>query len=252
MSGRRTPLRPRVHRQARLGSRILLVEDNPDNRRLAARVLEGAGAVVDNAENGETAVAMARETLYDLILMDLMMPVMDGFEAAVRIRENEIRSQPGPHRGLDGARDRRLSRSMPRLGHGRLPLEAVQEGKTRGAREPMGRSEAYRAGSRRRCGQPPHREAVSHARRRISAALRCERPRSPRSFPPPENQPRAPGHGDARPLRLRRRGGAPSKRGRRERSHRGDDRAYRNVRAQAVSPRRERPPCCRSRSNEED
>ena len=69
--------------------RVLLVEDNLDNRRLAERVLHDAGALVDTAENGSDAVEMAGHILYDLIVMDLMMPVMDGFEAATKIRENE-------------------------------------------------------------------------------------------------------------------------------------------------------------------
>ncbi len=111
------PTPPQSHRHARLSNRILLVEDNPDNRRLAARVLEGAGAVVDNAENGEAAVAMASETLYNLILMDLMMPVMDGFEAAVRIRENESAPNRVPIVALtahatEGFRDRCLASGM--------------------------------------------------------------------------------------------------------------------------------------------
>ncbi|TDI44520.1 MAG: response regulator [Acidobacteria bacterium] len=69
--------------------RVLLVEDNIDNQRLAERVLHDAGALVDTAENGKDAVEMAGHILYDLIVMDLMMPVMDGFEAATKIRENE-------------------------------------------------------------------------------------------------------------------------------------------------------------------
>jgi PAS domain S-box-containing protein len=102
---------------ARLSHRILLVEDNPDNQRLAARVLENAGATVDNAENGEIAVAMAKETLYDLVLMDLMMPVMDGFQAAARIRENEAAPNRVPIVALtahatEGFRDRCLAAGM--------------------------------------------------------------------------------------------------------------------------------------------
>jgi PAS domain S-box-containing protein len=104
-------------RETRLPHRILLVEDNPDNRRLAARVLEGAGALVDNAENGEVAVAMAKDSLYDLILMDLMMPVMDGFQATVRIRESETAPNRVPIVALtahatEGFRDRCLASGM--------------------------------------------------------------------------------------------------------------------------------------------
>ena len=70
--------------------RILLVEDNRDNQKLAERVLESSGARVDTAENGREAVTMAAQTLYDLIIMDLMMPVMDGFQATEEIRAEEV------------------------------------------------------------------------------------------------------------------------------------------------------------------
>ena len=69
--------------------RVLLVEDNIDNQRLAERVLRDAGALVDTAENGKDAVEMAGHIIYDLIVMDLMMPIMDGFEAAAKIRDKE-------------------------------------------------------------------------------------------------------------------------------------------------------------------
>jgi PAS domain S-box-containing protein len=111
------PERAEIARKSRLPHRILLVEDNRDNQKLAARFLEGAGARVDNAENGEVAVAMAKETLYDLILMDLMMPVMDGFQATARIRESETAPNRVPIVALtahatEGFRDRCLAAGM--------------------------------------------------------------------------------------------------------------------------------------------
>jgi CheY-like chemotaxis protein len=111
------PVPSEVARETRLPHRILLVEDNPDNQRLAARVLEGAGARVDNAENGEVAVGMAKDTLYDLVVMDLMMPVMDGFQATARIRESEIAPNRVPIVALtahatEGFRDRCLASGM--------------------------------------------------------------------------------------------------------------------------------------------
>ena len=111
------PVLAEAARETRLPHRILLVEDNPDNQRLAARVLEGAGALVDNAENGEVAAAMAKDTLYDLILMDLMMPVMDGFQATARIRESEAAPNRVPIVALtahatEGFRDRCLASGM--------------------------------------------------------------------------------------------------------------------------------------------
>jgi CheY-like chemotaxis protein len=66
--------------------RILLVEDNPDNQNLGRRMLEKAGYEVDVAENGKVAVEAVHKSHYDLILMDVQMPGMDGFSATREIR----------------------------------------------------------------------------------------------------------------------------------------------------------------------
>ncbi|HEX3037321.1 MAG TPA: response regulator [Thermodesulfobacteriota bacterium] len=68
---------------------ILLVEDNRDNQNLAKKILEKAGYGVYVAENGEEAVKAVRGGNYDLILMDIQMPVMDGFGATQEIRKWE-------------------------------------------------------------------------------------------------------------------------------------------------------------------
>jgi PAS domain S-box-containing protein len=72
------------HRHA--GARLLLVEDNEINREVALELLHGVGLVVETAENGQEAVDKAREASFDLVLMDVQMPVMDGFEATQKIR----------------------------------------------------------------------------------------------------------------------------------------------------------------------
>lgn len=73
----------------RLGGRVLVVDDNSVNRKILARQLELAGTSADMAAGGEEALALWRSRRYDLMLADLQMPDMDGFELARRIREGE-------------------------------------------------------------------------------------------------------------------------------------------------------------------
>ncbi|MDY0037151.1 MAG: response regulator [Zoogloea oleivorans] len=68
------------------GGRILLAEDNPINQEVALALLAGAGLEVDLAEDGQDAVDKARTAAYDLILMDMQMPVLDGLGATRLIR----------------------------------------------------------------------------------------------------------------------------------------------------------------------
>ncbi len=72
------------------GARVLVVEDTPFNILLAVQLLEGWNAVVDVAENGLEAVVKMQQREYDLVLMDLQMPVMDGYTATQKIREFNI------------------------------------------------------------------------------------------------------------------------------------------------------------------
>ncbi|MBL4592296.1 MAG: response regulator [Flavobacteriales bacterium] len=67
------------------GKRILLVEDDLFNQVLAIKVLEGVGCQVTTANNGEEAVSKTQNEQFDAILMDLHMPVLDGFEATKQI-----------------------------------------------------------------------------------------------------------------------------------------------------------------------
>lgn len=74
-------------REQKAGCRILLVEDEPINQMIACELLRDAALNVQVADNGKEAVEMALATPFDLILMDMQMPVMDGITAAYHIRE---------------------------------------------------------------------------------------------------------------------------------------------------------------------
>jgi two-component system, cell cycle response regulator DivK len=66
--------------------RILLVEDNADNRYLVTLLLEGSGFVVCSAANGTEALAAVAEEIFSVVLLDLQLPDIDGFEVARQIR----------------------------------------------------------------------------------------------------------------------------------------------------------------------
>ncbi|MCK6405927.1 MAG: ATP-binding protein [Rhodocyclaceae bacterium] len=97
---------------------VLLVEDNPINQRLAVTLLERKGHRVQVTGNGEEALHALAEAPFDLVLMDVQMPVMDGFEATRRIRERE--ALQGGHQvivamtanAMQGDRERCLNAGM--------------------------------------------------------------------------------------------------------------------------------------------
>jgi CheY-like chemotaxis protein len=75
-----------------MAARLLLVEDNPENRDMLSRRLLRRGFTLTFAANGEEAVTRAVEDRPDLVLMDLSLPIIDGWEATRRIRSNPITS----------------------------------------------------------------------------------------------------------------------------------------------------------------
>jgi two-component system, sensor histidine kinase and response regulator len=72
-----------------IGARVLLVEDNDINQQVAREILEGAGLIVSLAGNGQEAVTAVQTGDYDVVLMDIQMPVMDGYAATRAIRRDD-------------------------------------------------------------------------------------------------------------------------------------------------------------------
>jgi len=71
------------------GANVLLVEDNEINQQVAGEILEGAGLNITLANDGQEAVNAVKESDYDAVLMDVQMPVMDGYTATREIRKDD-------------------------------------------------------------------------------------------------------------------------------------------------------------------
>ena len=88
-TGERPPLPTGVEAFEGNGRRVLLVEDNAINRTLAQRLLQKRGFTVTIAVDGKESIAAMEKAEFDLVLMDIQMPEMDGFEATAEIRKRE-------------------------------------------------------------------------------------------------------------------------------------------------------------------
>ncbi len=70
-----------------MSARILYIEDNPDNRLLVRRVLMAEGYVIEEAADGVTGLAMAEASPPNLVLMDINLPEIDGYEVTARLKQ---------------------------------------------------------------------------------------------------------------------------------------------------------------------
>ena len=77
-----------------MSGRVLLVEDNPINQAVALELMHTVGLVADTADNGAEALEAVQQHDYDLVLMDLQMPVMDGLQATAMIRQKGLMDLP--------------------------------------------------------------------------------------------------------------------------------------------------------------
>jgi CheY-like chemotaxis protein len=128
---RRAPAARAVPGKAVRPLRVLLAEDNPVNRALATRLLEKRGHTVVTVENGREAVAAVEKQSFDLAVIDIQMPVMDGLQAVGLIRRLEEETGR-PHlpaialtaHAMSGDRDRCLAAGMD--GYLPKPINADQ------------------------------------------------------------------------------------------------------------------------------
>ena len=82
--------------------RILMVDDNPEIREVVSVLLEGEGFVIDEAQSGRDALAHIKNYTYDLILLDVMMPGLNGYQTCVEIRRESKCADPVFKRKIAG------------------------------------------------------------------------------------------------------------------------------------------------------
>ena len=148
--------------------RILVAEDNEFNAQLLEQLLARRGHRVRLANNGREALALAEEGVFDLLLLDVHMPELDGFQV---VRGDSgagaVRGGPSARHRLDGALAERRPRALPGGRHGRLPDQADR---------PRGALRGHRSGVGRPAGVRGAAGLVHGARRSWSTRIRCSRP----------------------------------------------------------------------------
>ena len=201
---RRRPSRSSIPAMAaRHPLRILLAEDNVVNQKLALRLLQQMGYRADLASNGIEAVESVQRQTYDVVLMDVQMPEMDGLEAVAPDQRALAADGAAAHRRDDGQRHAGRPRDVPRRRHGRLPDQAdPRRAAGRGAEPgvPHARSDDERTHDRSRDLRRAQgdRPAPSSSRELVDTFLaggaddarRSARARSPRRMPTSSAAPR--------------------------------------------------------------
>ncbi len=106
-----------AERHAKYRIRVLVAEDNPINQKVSVRLLERMGVQADVVPDGKQAVEAVKQHAYDLVFMDLQMPVMDGWDATIAIRRletnGEIASRPVPAEQEEKAKEGAGRRHLP-------------------------------------------------------------------------------------------------------------------------------------------
>ena len=178
------------------GPQILLVDDNPTNLQVLYQTLDGNGYRLLAARSGKDAISIAERAVPDLILLDVMMPEMDGFETCARLKARSAHPRCRGHLSLGADRaERQGARSRARRGgfrqqavpgggsarqsqdapdDSRSPEAASQAQRGAGARADRGSGAASR-------GERPHRRRPARRQRRGRApsAGHCRKRRSP-------------------------------------------------------------------------
>ena len=114
------------------GARILLVEDNEINQQVASEILSGAGLDVTLANNGQEALDAVKENQFDAILMDIQMPLMDGYQATREIREWQLKAQSSKLEATQSSEGSAVGRQPSALS---LPIIAMTAHAMAGDRE---------------------------------------------------------------------------------------------------------------------